>query len=265
MHAAAFDDLAADYDASFTDTPLGSALRAIVWSRFDQAFPRTRRVLELGCGTGEDAVRLASRGVRVVAIDASSDMVRVAREKARLRGCADRIDFQCLPIEALGSTPRGETFDGCISNFGALNCVADLPALVAALSARLEPGARVVCVLMGRHVPWEWVWFLLRGDPARAWRRLHGPATWRGLTVFYPTPNEFARLLGPLFRVDAIRPLGVALPPSYAGEWLKRHPWILRSLAHLEHAVQGWSSLAGLADHYIVEATRLPDPAGVGA
>jgi SAM-dependent methyltransferase len=265
LHAAAFDDLAADYDASFTNTPLGGALRAIVWSRFDQVFLRARRILELGCGTGEDAVRLASRGVRVFAIDASADMVHVAREKARLRGCAERIEFQCLPIEHLAAAPRAEAFDGCISNFGALNCVADLPALVAELAVRLEPGARLVCVLMGRYVPWEWGWFLLRGDARRAGRRLRGPVRWRGLNVFYPTPREFAGLLAPAFRVDALRPLGVALPPSYASEWLRRHPRVLRSLVRAEQAAQGWPALAGLADHYIVEATRVGAPAGGAA
>jgi SAM-dependent methyltransferase len=260
LHAAAFDDMAAGYDAAFTHTLLGSALRAIVWSRLDDVFPGPRRILELGCGTGEDAVRLASRGAHVLAIDASADMVRVAREKAQLRGLAERIDFQCLPIERLATIPREAGFDGCVSNFGALNCVTDLPALVAELSARLAPGARLLCVLMGRHVPWEWAWYLLRGDPRRAWRRLRGPLDWRGLTVFYPTPKEFSRLLAPAFRVDRVGPLGVALPPSYAAGWLKRHPRILRALTRVEHAAQGWRILSGVADHYIVEATRLSAP-----
>ena len=75
----AFDALAADYDASFTATPLGTLLREAVWRRLDARFAPGDRVLELACGTGEDAVHLASRGVRVTAVDASAAMVEAAR------------------------------------------------------------------------------------------------------------------------------------------------------------------------------------------
>ena len=85
LHAAAFDELAAGYDADFTNTPLGSALRSMVWSRLDQVFSGPRRILDLGCGTGEDALHLAARGLDVVGIDASAAMVHSAVDKARRR------------------------------------------------------------------------------------------------------------------------------------------------------------------------------------
>ena len=69
MSGHAFDELASTYDATFTDTIVGKALRETVWARLEQTFRSSRRVLELGCGTGEDAVRLASSGIRVVATD----------------------------------------------------------------------------------------------------------------------------------------------------------------------------------------------------
>ena len=86
MHAAAFDERAAGYDADFTNTPLGSALRTLVWARLDRLFTGAQRVLDLGCGTGEDAMYLAARGTRVLGLDASAAMVRTAQEKARQRG-----------------------------------------------------------------------------------------------------------------------------------------------------------------------------------
>lgn len=259
LHAAAFDPLAAKYDADFTNTPLGSALRSLVWSRFDEVFAGAGRVLDLGCGTGEDAVRLASQGTRVVAVDASAGMVQMAAEKARRRGCEGSTEFHCVPMQRLGEVLDTRLFDGTLSNFGALNCVADLPALVRDVAARLRPGARLVWVLMGRYVPWEWAWYLLRADPARAGRRLSGVTNWRGLTVAYPTPAKMARMLRPLFRIDSLRPLGVALPPSYVAGWLSPHPRLLHGLTRLEHSLHSSSLLASVADHYIVEATRLPD------
>lgn len=258
LHAAAFDGLAADYDADFTATPLGGLLRALVWSRLDCILAADARVLDLGCGTGEDAVRLASRGARVVALDASPAMVRVAAAKAAQRGCSERTEFHCAPAERLGEVLGDAVFDGVISNFGALNCVADLPALAREVAARVRPGGRLVWVLMGRHVPWEWAWYLLRADARRAARRLSGRTRWRGLEIHYPTPSAVSAALRPSFRVDALRPLGFALPPSYAAAWLNRHPRLLSALARLEHLGRRSALLAWVADHYIVEATRLP-------
>lgn len=259
MHARAFDELASEYDAAFTESAIGKALRSIVWARFEQAFSAPSRVLELGCGTGEDALCLARRGLEVVAVDASSRMIQVARQKARE---TEGLEFHCLAMERLGPTLDGRVFDGVLSNFGAINCVADLPALVADVAARLRPGAPLVWVLMGRHVPWEWLWYLAHGQWKKAWRRLsRGGVSWRGLKILYPTPTELAAVLQPHFAIRRIAPLGVALPPSYAGQWLERRPRLLKLLTRLEHLAQPSSALACVSDHYIVEAIRLPsDP-----
>ena len=266
MQTTAFDELAAGYDAAFTESAIGKTLRALVWSRLEQTFAAPKRVLELGCGTGEDALRLARRGVEVVAVDASPQMIQVARQKARAAnstnsgaGKAARVEFHCLPMEHLAPTLDGQTFDGVLSNFGAINCVSNLPALVADVAGRLRPGAPLVWVVMGRHVPWEWLWYLLQGSWAKAWRRLdRGGVSWRGIDIVYPSPAELTAILRPHFSVRRIAPLGVALPPSYAGAWLERHPRLLKALTRLEHGAQSWRALASVSDHYIVEANRLP-------
>jgi SAM-dependent methyltransferase len=255
LQARAFDDLAADYDATFSDSALGRTLRSLVWSRLEQLFRPPQRVLELGCGTGVDALALARRGVEVVAIDASPGMIQIARQKAAPPG---RVAFHCLPMERLSGAFEGQLFDGVLSNFGAVNCVPDLRTLVSDVALCLRPGAHLVWVVMGRHVPWEWAWFLSRGEWSKAWRRLaEGGVSWRGLTIRYPTPGEVAGLLRPHFSIDRIAPLGVALPPSYAGEWLARRPRLSKVLTDLEYRAQSRSALARVADHYIVEATRL--------
>jgi SAM-dependent methyltransferase len=255
----AFDDMAGTYDATFTDTAVGRALREIVWSRLEQVFRPSQRILELGCGTGEDAVQLASRGVRVVATDSSSQMIRVARRKALIGNCQERIEFRCLAMEDLGSLGDGDVFDGVLSNFGAVNCVQDLQGLVADVAERLAPGAPLLWVVMGRHAPWEWLWYLMRGRWRKAWRRLRpGGSEWRDLIISYPTPAKMRSLLLPHFRVTRLAPLGVALPPSYASAWLDRSPVAAKALTRLERWAQGSSLLASCSDHFIVEAVRLP-------
>ncbi len=255
MQASPFDDLAADYDRSFTRSACGMTLRAMVWERLPRVFGTRHRILEIGCGTGEDAVHLARAGHRVVATDASEEMIRIARLKAISAGCADRIDFHAMPIEALHTLPREQRFDGVFSNFGAINCVADVRRLAHSLATRLERGAPLMFVVMGRHVPWEWAWYLAHGDRQRAFRRLDRAGTrWRGLTIHYPTPPELAGALAPEFVTRRRSALGFALPPSYAARWLDSRPRVLSALAGIERLMQRVT--AGLADHYVLEAVR---------
>lgn len=257
MLATPFDELAPDYDRSFTGSACGRLLRARVWERLPAVLGHRRRILELGCGTGEDAIHLARAGHQVFATDASEEMVRIARLKADAAGCAAQIEFRVMPMEALNTLPQHLRFDGAFSNFGALNCVADLPRVAKLLAARLAPGAPLMLVVMGRYVPWEWIWYLAKGDRQRAFRRLdRAGVNWRGLTIHYPTPTELTRALAPMFVTRRRAALGFALPPSYASKWLDTSPRWLGALATIERAVSGVT--AGLADHYILEATCAP-------
>ena len=254
-----FDDLAADYDEAFTRTALGSALRELVWQRFDKLFGSGQRVLELGCGTGEDAVRLARSGVDVVATDPSVRMLQIAQAKAQSANCAGRIQFLCERMEAVPRLLRGSSFDGVVSNFGALNCVSDLPALLGGVATLCAPRADILFVVMGRHVPWEWAWYAARGEGRKAVRRMRRDGVeWRGLKIAYPTPKTLSAALAPHFTITRIAPLGCVLPPSYAGQWLERSPLAFNALAALERIAQRFAPLASLADHYVVEARREP-------
>lgn len=258
MSSFAFDPLAGGYDASFTASAVGRALRGIVWARLQETFGSCRTVLELGCGTGEDAIWLARQGVEVLAADASAGMIQVARGKAASAGCADRIEFRCALMENLSVELDGRSFDGVLSDFGAVNCVRDLSALAAGVSALVRPGGRLLWVIMGRYVPWEWLWYLAHGEWRQAWRRTrHGGVSWRGIRVFYPTPREAVGHLRPWYRIDRLTPLGLALPPSYAAAWLERSATALAMLEALEALGRRWGALAWLSDHYVIEATRL--------
>jgi len=259
LHAAAFDGLAQRYDAQFTATALGSVLRQMSWRRFERVFAGREYLLDIGCGTGEDAIHLARLGHRVVATDASLQMVRMASRKAELAGCTQHIRFLWAPMERLGAELAGEKFDGVYSNFGAINCAPDLVTLARELAPLMRVHAPLVWVVMGRYVPWEWAWYLARGDAGTAFRRLRrGGAAWRGLQVNYPTPATLARALQPHFAARASTPLGLALPGSYAAPLLERSPRLLAMLTGLERALQRLRAGAAFADHYCFEATRQP-------
>lgn len=251
-----FDAAAADYDEAFSASLLGSLMRRAVWRRLDVDFAAGERVLELGCGTGEDALHLARQQVRVLATDRSAEMVAVARRKARQAGLSQRIEIRQLAIEDLGSL-GDDRFDGALSNFGALNCVADLGAFGRALAACLRPGATAVLCVMGPVVPWEWAWLLWRGRVSAAFRRLRpGGVRWRGLDVRYPGIGALRRALQPAFRLHRVAAVGALLPPSYAESWAVAHPRTIAWLDRWERRCETWPPLPWLADHYLAEFER---------
>jgi ubiquinone/menaquinone biosynthesis C-methylase UbiE len=57
----AFDALAGEYDKMFTTSLIGRAQREAVWDVLDRTFFPGEKILELNCGTGEDALHLARR------------------------------------------------------------------------------------------------------------------------------------------------------------------------------------------------------------
>ena len=102
--------------------------------------PRTgEAILDLGCGTGELATAIAARGARVVGLDASAEMIAVARERA------PALEWLVGDGEAL--TFDG-TFDAVFSN-AALHWMTHAEAAARGIARALKPGGRLVAEFGG--------------------------------------------------------------------------------------------------------------------
>jgi SAM-dependent methyltransferase len=249
--------MADDYDSRFTHTTIGTLMRKAVWGRCAARFAGGSRVLEMNCGTGEDALWLAQRGVQVFATDASPAMLQVARKKLSDSAAGSSVGFHRLAWEELDSLEEGP-FDGVLSNFGGLNCVGDLRAAALALAKKLKTGGTAILCIMGPVVPWEWVWFLAHGDPRRAFRRLRrGGASWSGIAIHYPSSAKALRSFVPEFRALRVSAIGALLPPPYTEKRLGRYPRIIAALDRVERRCESLWPLPMLADHYLLELERV--------
>src|SRR5271154_2512994 len=118
-----WDRAAATYDRVFAGTLIGRTRRHSVWRDLDRIFRPGQRLLELNCGTGDDAIHLGARGIRVLACDISPRMIQLAREQAATAGLGAMLDFRVLPSENIEALQSEGRFDGAFSNFSGLNCV----------------------------------------------------------------------------------------------------------------------------------------------
>jgi 2-polyprenyl-3-methyl-5-hydroxy-6-metoxy-1,4-benzoquinol methylase len=107
-------------------------------------------VLDAGCGTGEHALFLASRGHRVVGIDFVEEAIRRARAKAAERGLA----VQFLVKDATALADWGERFSSVI-DWGLFHVFSDDDRLRYArgLARVLEPGGRLFLSCMSDEEP----------------------------------------------------------------------------------------------------------------
>jgi ubiquinone/menaquinone biosynthesis C-methylase UbiE len=265
--ALAFDAVAERFDERFGAWLSVAAQRRAVRSALAAAFPPGARVLEVGGGTGEDALRLARQGREVLLTDASPAMVRVA--SAKLAG-EPRARAEVAPAEDLvhlADRLRSEgvvPFDGAFSNFAGLNCVPDLSPVARGLARLVRPGGAALLVLFGPLPPGEVVVETLRGRFRSAFRRLargEVPARLGGrdFVVRYHRPREVDRAMAPWFRPVARRGIGVFVPPSAAEPWISRHPRLVDALEAMDRAVS--RPLALLGDHILFHYQRTDRPA----
>jgi SAM-dependent methyltransferase len=259
-----WDAAAETYDVDFANTLIGRAQRESIWKEIERVFSAGSRVVELNCGTGIDAVFLATRGVRVLACDISPRMIELAQRRSTSipKKAGDLIDFRVLATENIDVLEKEGLFDGGFSNFSGLNCVEDLHTVAQKLARILRPGAQLVLCVIGRFVPWEIAWYLAHGNPTRAFLRFKKVTVGRkaedGLvSVRYPSVRMLARIFAPNFKLRKLRGIGFALPPSYLEHLAQKFPSILNRLAKIDRRIGHLPPFRSMGDCVLLQFERV--------
>jgi ubiquinone/menaquinone biosynthesis C-methylase UbiE len=259
--ALVFDQMAKDYDETFTESLIGRAQRDAVWSRLGRTFHPGDHILELNCGTGEDALFLSRNAVSVTACDASEQMIQVARRRLSAEAPNAPIQFHLLPTEQIGKLRDVNQFDGAFSNFSGLNCVPDLKQTAENLATLLSPNAPLLICLSTRFCIWEMIWYSLHGRFHKAFRRTSGKATATvgefTVDVYYPTVRNLQKTFSPHFKLRSIMGIGVTVPPSYVDGWIRRYPKLLRMLRAIDRAICTLPGARVLGDHVLIHLERV--------
>ena len=103
--------------------------------------PPDALVLDAGCGIADYAVRLAKRGMRVVAVDFSESVLAMARENVQRNDLGDRITLQRENILSLSFD--AESFDAVLC-WGVLMHIPDVERAITELARVVRRGGLVV-------------------------------------------------------------------------------------------------------------------------
>ncbi|HEV2800797.1 MAG TPA: methyltransferase domain-containing protein [Pyrinomonadaceae bacterium] len=160
---------------------------------------RCRHALEIGCGTGEFSRLLAARAERVLAIDLSTQMIRLARERSKLYPNIDFVNADVLTYQL----PR-DHFD-CIATLTTLHHL-PLEIILRRIHEALRPGGVFLCLDLYRRSNLSDLFFdgvaypaslllaLVKNGRLRPQREVRAAYAEHGKTDSYLTLSEVERI-----------------------------------------------------------------------
>lgn len=251
-----FDLAAKNYDQLFTNSNIGKLQRNLVHQHIITFLKKDKKlnILEINCGTGEDAIWFAKQGHQVLATDISKTMIDVAKNKVDL----DNLYFKPFDINHIGQLKPDEKYDLIFSNFGGLNCLStkELSQFYVDSLKLLKDNGRVINVMMPKCCIWDNIYLLYK----IRWKSLFRRNTNKGVTVkvnglnvqtWYYNPKEIISLTKGLFDTESTYPVGLFIPPSFLESFFSKKRRILQLLAWLDSRFK-LSILSKYADHFII-------------
>jgi ubiquinone/menaquinone biosynthesis C-methylase UbiE len=249
-----FDKAALNYDKTFTGSEIGKMQRNLVYTQLSKHLDPVQDILEINCGTGEDAIWLAQQDFNITATDISPKMIEVAKGK----GSFDNLNFITTDINSVAVSFEGQQFDLVFSNFGGLNCLSkpELENFLQNTASLISEKGKMILVIMPKNTLWEQFYFLAKIQFSNIFRRkkesVIAAVDGENVPTYYHNPKDIVNLAKANFEKVATKPIGFFVPPSYLESFFQNKKGILRFLNALEKGISGWSFLSKYADHYII-------------
>ncbi len=180
-----YGDFAAFYDALTEDVDYG-AWADYLLQVFSRHGCKAGQVLDLACGSGSLSLELTARGVDVIGVDGSADMLAVAEEKAAEAG--ESILFLCQDMRRLDLYG---TVDGAVCLLDSLSHIldtADLAEIFRRLGLFIAPDGLLVFDVNTPHKH-----AVTLGDNAFVYELPEFLCVWRNR--YYPATGEVAMQL----------------------------------------------------------------------
>lgn len=260
--AVPFDHITSPYNSRFSISPVGQLQRKRVWSYIENIIPQLKgfEMLELNSGSGDDAELFGERGFNLVATDIGAEMMKVTEKKSNQFTLQHSISSHYVDLDTFNETLFDKKFDLVFANFGGINAVSpdSLKKLLNKLPHVLKPGGRFIGIVMPRFCAWETIFFLLRLQLKKAFRRMTSREVITSeqgidLRTWFYSPTQITKWSREKFKVVTCKPIGVALPPVYLERFFKlRRKWLL-NLNDFEKKFGQSSLFSGMSDNFIVD------------
>jgi ubiquinone/menaquinone biosynthesis C-methylase UbiE len=259
--ANAFSRQAPVFDELYGNNTIISYKRRRVRQVALQHLPEHGSILELNCGTGEDALFFAQNGFTVHGTDISTGMLDQFEQKTD--AYRDLVSFEQCSYTELGSLQNKGPYDMIFSNFGGLNCTGELDKVLASFDSLLKPGGMATLVIISKFCLWETL-LVFKGKFKTAFRRFFSSngrkARVEGeyFKCWYYKPGYVIDKLGVEFEVAGLEGLCTIVPPSYMENFAEKDPLLYRFLVRQEDRLKGRWPWKFIGDYYVISMRKAP-------
>ncbi len=263
----AFDSVAEGYDNGFTNSVVGKAQRDLVWNYLEKILRNQpdAKVLELNCGTGEDARWMAEKGATVLATDVSSRMVQISKLKMDSSELQQKVVCRQMDVNNIDAVIGMDKFDIIFSNFGGLNCIEPEQfdnLLQYQLPSLLNKNGKMIFVVMPTFCLWESFYHTLLLKRKNIFRRFSNKpleasiGSGETIQTWYYSPNWIKKHLPGNIELQSVKPIGFFVPPSYLNHFFSRRAGFFNILQRMEKKVSNLQLLASASDHYLIHLQK---------
>jgi len=146
-----FQNGAQDYVA-YLETPEGRLRTDLAFAHLEDFLPQSQAersmcALDVGCGTGATAVRLAHLGMRVTLLDSSPAMLDIAKRTALEAGVSDKVVLQLGDATRLTDLFQTQSFDVILCH-NVLEYLDDPMAVLCGAARALRDSSAIISVLV---------------------------------------------------------------------------------------------------------------------
>ena len=263
--ASAFDSASEEYDFTIRRNFINTWIRKRSLQVLRKLVRPDDLLLEVGCGTGAEAMEVSSWVSGIVATDISIRMTDLVRAKAEARGIGSKVvpvTVSAAEIARVRETIGDRKLRVAYSFNGALNCEPDLGDFVCQLHLLLEPEGYFVCSVRNTTCASEMISHGLVLQFAKATPRRVQPTmvSVGGVDIpsTYFSPSEFVRRFEPYFHPVEIIGLPALLPPAYLNDYYMKLRGVFPLLERLEPALSGMAPFNRLGDQTLFVFRQTP-------
>ena len=225
----AFDSASEEYDYTISHNYINSWIRKRSIHELQRIAKTSDVLLEIGCGTGSEAIQISKRVRGIVATDISEKMLDLLKRKIE----AKRLDRKILAAKARASEislvkellPEGNVHVAYSFN-GALNCEPDILKVPGELSKVVHEGGHFLCSIRNTLCLPEALShsLVLQFDKMATRKDQPTMVSVGGMDIpsCYYSPSRFAQIFRPHFRVRKMIGLPAFLPPAYLSDYYLR-------------------------------------------
>jgi SAM-dependent methyltransferase len=253
--SSAFDSAAEEYDFTISNNYINTWIRERTIHELLRLTRPEDILVEIGCGTGAEAIVIARKVSQIVATDISSQMINLLRTKIRAKGLERKI----IPIMASAAEilSINRVLDGrkprIVYSFnGALNCEPRLARFVDGLHSILADDGYFVCTIRNSICLSEAISHaaVLQFDRMAPRKSQPIMVSVGGLDIpsVYYSPSAFTQLFSGKFKLEKLIGIPSIMPPAYLSDYVVKFKRLSGLLEKFESTLSGHFPLNRLGD-----------------